>query len=78
MQRKKKSTFTVTITWEATAELTIRAHSVEEAETIARDRDLPWKKAVEGDDGHYWLDVEEVEKDSVPPNGRHVHATAST
>ena len=78
MKRKQKRTFEVTVTWEATAELVVRAHSAEEAETIARDRGLPWKKAVEGDDGHYWLDVEEITEDRAPPKGRNVHAPAAT
>ena len=49
--------FLVTVTWEATAEVAVRARTAEEAEQIVRDRGLPWKKAVEGDTDHHYSEV---------------------
>ena len=49
--------FVVKVTWEATAEIEIEAESADEAETKIRENGLPWDKAVEGDDDHYWTEV---------------------
>ncbi len=64
MPRQKRCTYQVTVTWEATAELTIRARTAEEAEEIARDKGLPWRKAQEGDSDHHYIDVQSPDEDS--------------